>query len=1463
MPHINRLRLVNVNFNDAKGIYDNFMMRLDGKSTTYDLMNTGGKSLLLLMLLQTVIPNTYLKKEKPVKNIFAGGNSRRTSHCLVEWILDEGYQYKYMLTGFCARKKQDIGDEENNSEDKLEIDYYNYCYFYNDENRYDIKYMPLVEKENGENTYMSYDKLRQLFANMRKEDLPIKVFDSKKEYMKYISYYGLIPAEWKLISEINVSENYIEKYFKENKTSRKLIENFLIKIIDDVNMQNNEEEKQENQLADTLIELKDNLTEFRKKSDNKNEFIQVREMYNNLNEKNEMLKEEFSKIDKIDKKAYEALVFNKEKEDKLKSKIQNESDKIEELKKENILIERTLGKLEIDKLYYKQDELNKKIHDLDSEKTKVEEKYEGEKRRRELAKAQNEYVEYSKNKEDIEQIKLKIENLNLNEDEVKQKYELYGYNYKLALKEKLEQIGKEYKEKQEIKGQKEEAKKIAKRQENQARDTLSLLSSKIETLENEMANKQDNIDIITNELTEEGDLRLLLNVDDSIEKSKEDLNKIKEEIEQNKEQIEKLQKEEVDKKVELEKVKSSGRLWDERLKLAKEKVQEYEEEKNSLEKLVKTFQVENIQKLEDKLRNELQAEEKNRSIKQIEKQMKTKKLELIEKYNMVIPNEDIFALKQKLEDKCNYIVTGIEELKKIEENKRKEVLDKNPLLIYSIFIDDETFRKIKNKGLDIELENLVPIISIEMLRKEWTYEEKDIIFPIQKSIYQNMETEKIEQYKVTLNKDIFLLEEKIEKHNEKEENLRKYLDEIKSFNETYSEEFVKSIYKNKTDIEKHIKENENKIKEINNSIQDGKEKLEKLEKLLEKQNDKYELLSQKIKKLEELDKLQNEMKELKSKKELAQKDYEAQKENLQEKEEAVTTIENALEEIKNKIRELGMLKENFEKTYTNLPEFKQTDVSNEDFEILKNHFEAYDSQMKNSNQELNGLQEMIKIRTEMMEKCQKTIKENNCTIEYFSSKNESFSKVPDTILEELNSKIDALEKEFNRVNDSLTEKEREKQQLLGQITLLVEKLQKEKNETYLEETRITELNIIDKKIEENNIKLRLNKKQIKELSSKIENVEEEVKRLDKEFMMLDSFVKENEIEGFNVDAENLLENEVFTYKRILEERKKINKVVNKLTTDFSEYINYIKEQVSEFYIKQDVLDKIENLKIPTKLSETTIISNGITTIIETLEEKIRHIEEALKLLESYQENFITKCFEKAETIVRDLEKLPGLSRIKINGKDTNIIKLDLFEYEKEEKLNKMKEYIYDLVKETEENPDKMNKEQLNESLSSKALVSQIVNMDKASVKLYKIEDIPENSTYKKWEDDLGSDGQVNAIYFMFAVCIISYISMLTRKENSNKSKKVIIADNPFGATSAVFLWNVMFSILKENNVQLIAPGHNINKEIVSKFEVNYVLKHEYYNGNKKSVVVDKELRTEDDIDNMNFEILQGDQQSIF
>lgn len=1462
MPHINRIRLVNVNFNDAKGIYDDFMMNLDGKSTTYDLINTGGKSLLLLMLLQTVIPNTYLKKEKPVKNIFLGGNPRRTSHCLVEWILDDGYQYKYMLTGFCARKKQDT-DDDTNSEDKLEIDYYNYCYFYNDGNKYDIKRIPLSNKENGEKIIMSYDKLRQLIGEMKKEELPIKAFDSKKEYMKYIQYYGLIPAEWKLISEINVSENYIEKYFKENKTSRKLIENFLIKIIDSINMQNDEEDNNENQLADTLIELKDNLMEFRRKSDNKNEFLQAREMYNNLSEKNNILFEEFSKVEVLNKKAYEAFAFKTEKKKNLESKIEKEINQIEELKRENFTLNKINNRLEIDKLYFEKEEAQEEKQKLENNKNKIEEKYNEEKRNLEFAKSQNEYVEYSQNREKAEQTKIEIDNLNLNEDDAKSQYEIYGYNYKLKLKEKIEKAEQDCKEKTNCKREKENVKIIAKEQENKARVLLSQCNSKIDRYEEEISAKQEEISFITQEFTEAGKLELILAPKESIEKEKDKALILKQEVEENKNKISDKEKERQDGQIKLTELNSSIALWEERGKNAKQETEKYENDKNSLEKLAKTFEVGNIAELAQKLQEELKEQEKQRNLKQIEKQLKAKKLELIEKYNMMVPNEDIFNLKEKLQNKCNYITTGIEKLMEIEENKRAEILRKNPLFIYSIFVDDETFKKIKNNGIDVESENLVPIASVEILRGEYTYEEKDIIFPIQKNVYQNLNTDQLNEYKNNLKRKIESLENSIETYRQKEQELKQYLDEINTFQANYAEEKVKSIYKAKDDVDNKIEKIKENIRKTHNLIENCKEEIEKTNKLLEKNSEELTLLEKEIQELEELESLQEESKELNEKKKIAKKDFEAQKEILEEKEENYNRIEEELERIKDEISRLNSSKENLQKDYDNLPQFNKVETMNVEFEELKNQFEALDNKMKNSNQEIKGLQDKYNLHLNMMKKCEENIINNNCTLEYFLAQNLQFEKISGNVIEELNEKITKLNKDLEEVGKLVSDESEKVTKFEGKIELLIKRLFDENQETYLVENRIKQIEVIEQNIKQNNIKLKLNKKQITDLETKIGEIEKEANTTEKECSLLESFITEREIEEFEVDISKTLESEIYTYRKIVEERKKNDKIIEKLTKEFAEYIDYIKAQTENFYIKYEILGAIEGLKVPSKLVEAKVVEQGISTIIESLDENIRHIEEALKVLEGYQENFITKCFEKAETIVRDLEKLPGLSRIKIGGKDINIIKLELFEYEREEKKNRMKEYIYKLVKEMEESPDTMNRETLNESLSSKSLVSQIVNMDKASVKLFKIEDIQENSTYKKWEDDLGSDGQVNAIYFMFAVCIISYISMLTRRESSSKSRKVIIADNPFGATSAVFLWNVMFAILKENNVQLIAPGHNINKEIISKFEVNYVLKHEYYNGNKKSVVVDKELRTEENLDNMSFETISGNQQSIF
>ena len=129
MPQINRIRVNNVKYNFGTQFYDDFIMRFSCRNSLYDLANGGGKSVLMLLLLQNLIPNCTLDDKQPVEKLFRGPNTSQTIHSLVEWKLDSCDMrdgYRYMTTGFCARKGRDNGEEKRNSE-TANIEYFNYC----------------------------------------------------------------------------------------------------------------------------------------------------------------------------------------------------------------------------------------------------------------------------------------------------------------------------------------------------------------------------------------------------------------------------------------------------------------------------------------------------------------------------------------------------------------------------------------------------------------------------------------------------------------------------------------------------------------------------------------------------------------------------------------------------------------------------------------------------------------------------------------------------------------------------------------------------------------------------------------------------------------------------------------------------------------------------------------------------------------------------------------------------------------------------------------------------------------------------------------------------------------------------------------------------------------------------------------------------------------------------------------
>ncbi len=85
MPNINRIRVNNVKYNFGTQGYDDFSMRMYGKNTLYDLANGGGKSVLMLLLLQNLIPNCTLDEKQPIEKLFRNGGGNTTIHSLVEW----------------------------------------------------------------------------------------------------------------------------------------------------------------------------------------------------------------------------------------------------------------------------------------------------------------------------------------------------------------------------------------------------------------------------------------------------------------------------------------------------------------------------------------------------------------------------------------------------------------------------------------------------------------------------------------------------------------------------------------------------------------------------------------------------------------------------------------------------------------------------------------------------------------------------------------------------------------------------------------------------------------------------------------------------------------------------------------------------------------------------------------------------------------------------------------------------------------------------------------------------------------------------------------------------------------------------------------------------------------------------------------------------------------------------------
>ncbi len=135
MPKISQIRVTNIRYDNGKKQLPDITLKIGGLDTLFLLANGGGKTLIIQLALQTVLPNVQMSGRK-ISDLLQA--DKFTGHVVIEWLLDHQGNYDhYLCTGFCFT--DGYGDQN--------IRYFNYLFDYNEQSNMNISQLPLIKPQ--------------------------------------------------------------------------------------------------------------------------------------------------------------------------------------------------------------------------------------------------------------------------------------------------------------------------------------------------------------------------------------------------------------------------------------------------------------------------------------------------------------------------------------------------------------------------------------------------------------------------------------------------------------------------------------------------------------------------------------------------------------------------------------------------------------------------------------------------------------------------------------------------------------------------------------------------------------------------------------------------------------------------------------------------------------------------------------------------------------------------------------------------------------------------------------------------------------------------------------------------------------------------------------------------------------------------------------------------------------------
>lgn len=1447
MPKINRIRIINFVYNhDRRHILDETFNFYGGENALLSLANGGGKSVLVQLMLQPVVPGAKLQG-RPIISFFR--RRKLPSYVLLEWKLDGGGGY--LLTGIALASQEVKGIDDD---ERSRLKYFTFTVQYPQAHAYDIVHVELVTRQGGVLTVKPFREAAQMLAEKARRDPVHFAYFTQEDgyqYAAHLNSYGISQEEWRnIIARINDSESGLKEVFEKCRTSDQLLNTWLIKTVEKVLYRDRDEARRlEEMLANLVQEIIDN-----------ERYIIEKEMLvaflKGFGEFSDSLAELVNDLEEEQKLKSKLVAFHALVTEAIKTFQEEKIHREEAIEQTREALDRLLLE-EKSFIYHRCKEEYDKLFALWQE---AEEKKDQTAREIEAAKREKKLQEAARLAQAREELSAALaaleEKLSLLQAEIDtdDRIKRLEYSLKLGYEELLDRLEGELKSLLAKEGD-----YTTRKQE--LTDRLQSLDTRRVELSTEQGQLEERVRSFE-DYQQEVEARLGFGIKRDLfgRLDEQEALAIQEKLENRHQSLislaEKLREQQVKARVRLEEIgqeqldlQAAKTETANRLTQLQEELNQYLELEEKLVQVCRCHGLDFKKRfepgaLENAFQEQIEDLERRRYNVAREKELVSETINALHRGMLHIPA----GLVHFLEEEDIDFTTGEAYLGSQPKEIREKLLAGNPLLPYSLIMTQENLDKLLAISNEFTLRQAIPVFTYEDLSVAFTGKDR-WVKPVDNltlmCLYEGRMSDANE-----LQELMAQLERELKQYEENHRHLEEALILIRqdqaftaqfSYTQDYRTQLEQELaraQKTLADLAKKEQELALEKEHLTGVLQDLERQIAGNQQEQHQAKERLEIYTDFLRRNRPYQAARRRLEQIRAEKEQA----ETLKDSLEQE---LEKLREEMRWLKETIAALQKMEEDYRVKYRLVENAPEAPPEAGTVEELEAKLKALQEKHRDT---LGSLEEARKRTAD--ELARKTRE-----MEKLGIPQEEYAQV---VYQE--ERADWLEEEILRLEKLLSDQVEQASAARARASA-----QESSLKHALEEVK--KLNVPEP-LEPSEIKgdFRERRRELNQELAKLEQDRQRIGELINRYTNLAGSVQVvTDLAGVPGDPELTLDEEPERQFKLLSGgyRQKEQSNRTQLEKRWHEYLKLRQDYMDKKQYLTDIFAGLDTLweQARTGFAGCYYLYERSQQQLEMLNNMLRFYESRLANLERNKQDMVQQSYFHGLQIYEELHKISECSRVRIQGRSRPVdmlrINMQLEEGEHETARQRIKQYVEECIRIVREDLRQGKREDevrktIGRLMSSRELLNQLLGTSRIPVSVYKIELTMQHSRHKIWDDAIkeNSGGEKFVVFFSVLAALMAYTRLSTMGEmglNLEHVSRVLIMDNPFGPISSEHLLRPLFDIAEKHNTQLICLSDLKQSSIMNCFNLIFMLKVRTGFTGEKEYLSKEKIYTKDNV----------------